>query len=643
MAAGRGILIIALLAVGLAVQGAPAAAQETVLCDGQVATIVGTAERDVLVGTDGPDVIAGLGGNDVIRSGGGNDIVCAGGGNDRVRGQGGSDRIFGGPGNDVLYGNAHADFIFGGSGNDVIWGGVGPDQLLAGHGVDVINAGHGNDVARGGAGNDKVYGGTGADELFGGVGDDIITGGKGLDALFGNEGNDRLSGGGGVDSLEGGWGSDRCNDPQNTFTTSHQTCEVLLMPIGYEVTGTVTQVGTGDPLTDFIVVLSDNSDPNIGEVSRTRTKADGSFSLRYVGRANERPSYIVADQCHKRVDLTPWSPTADVAFVVPPPGCVTFESLDGLNTIGNFSSLASHGPSRWRQSVPGIEELRITSTADGAAQPAFWLPPAGNDDQPLLVILHSWSAPYTQHAGIPFAMWAQENGWAVIAPDFRGKNDDANAVGSELAVQDAADAIDYAVAQAGVDADRVYVVGYSGGGMMALLLAGRHPDKVTAVSAWGPPHDLVEFYDFSRRMGRGYAGDISRACGGDPTKPGPVQDECLTRSPVTYLGSARDHAVPVFIAQGIHDPYVPPNVAAEVFNQLADPKDRLSAGDVDLFGRGRVPAHLSDWSTTLTYFGNGDPAPVFARQSGSALLVYFQAGHNMVYNATAEWFASDPH
>ncbi len=323
-------------------------------------------------------------------------------------------------------------------------------------------------------------------------------------------------------------------------------------------------------------------------------------------------------------------------------GCETFDSLAGLNTIGDFSSFVATGAARWTSSVPGVQDIRIPSTADGAQQPAFWLPPTGDGDQPLLVILHSWSAGYTQHAGIPYAMWAQENGWAVIAPDFRGRNDNPSAVGSELAVQDAADAIDYAVAQAGVDADRVYVVGYSGGGMMALLLAGRHPDKVTAVSAWGPPHDLVDFYDFSRRMGRPYASHISLACGGDPTVVGPVQDECLARSPVTYLDTARDHEVPVFIAQGIRDPFVHPSGAADVFNPLADPEDRLSAGEVDLFGRGVVPADLSDWTATATHFGDGDPAPVFARQSGSVLLVYFQSGHDMVYNASARWFASDP-
>jgi len=323
-------------------------------------------------------------------------------------------------------------------------------------------------------------------------------------------------------------------------------------------------------------------------------------------------------------------------------GCVTFDSLAGLNTIGDFSSFVASGTARWEQSVPGIQNIRIHSTADGAQQPSFWLPPSGDGDQPLVVILHSWSAGYTQHAGIPYAMWAQENGWAVIAPDFRGKNDNATAVGSDVAVQDAADAIDFAVAQAGVDADRVFVVGYSGGGMMALLLAGRHPDKVTAVSAWGPPQNLVEFYDFSRSQGRSYATHITAACGGNPTVAGPVQEECLRRSPVTYLGSAREHEVPVFVAQGIRDPYVHPSGAAKVFNLLADPDDRLNAGQVNLFGRGIVPGDVPSWSDTETFFGPGDPAPVYAQQSDSALLVYFSAGHDMAYNATARWFASDP-
>lgn len=321
---------------------------------------------------------------------------------------------------------------------------------------------------------------------------------------------------------------------------------------------------------------------------------------------------------------------------------VTFEALARIDTIRDYTDFTTQGPSRWRSSIDGLEEFSLVSTADGAEQPVFWLPPRGDHDQPLLVVLHSWSSRYTQHAGIPYAQWAQENGWAVIAPEFRGKNDDANAVGSDLAVQDVADAVDFAVAQDGVDADRVFVVGYSGGGMMALLFAGQHPEKVTAVSSWGPPHDLVDFYGFARVNGLGYWGDISRACGGDPRQEGEVQDECLTRSPMTYMESIREHEIPVLIGQGIRDPFVMRNAAADVYNALAEPEDRLTDDDVDLLRRGRIPGEAAEAVTVETYFEDRDPDPVFARQSASVLMVYFSAAHDMVYGAAAEWFATDP-
>ena len=323
-------------------------------------------------------------------------------------------------------------------------------------------------------------------------------------------------------------------------------------------------------------------------------------------------------------------------------GCESFDSLAGVNTIGNFSGFTSTGVDRWTASVPGIQDIRIPSTADGAQQPTLWLPPDGVDERPLVVILHSWSADYAQHAGIPYAMWAQENGWAAIAPNFRGQNDNPAAGGSDLAVQDVVDAIDFAVAQPGVDADRVYVVGYSGGGMMALLLAGRHPDKVTAVASWGPPHDLVEFYAHSAALNRPYTNEIAALCGGDPTVFGSARIECLRRSPVTYLDTVREAEVPVLIAQGIRDPIVQRDTAAEVFNPLVKFTDRLTTDQVNLFGQGLVPPGLATGFEIETFFEAGDPAPVFARQSGPVLLVYFDAGHDMVYGAAARWFASDP-
>ena len=340
--------------------------------------------------------------------------------------------------------------------------------------------------------------------------------------------------------------------------------------------------------------------------------------------------------------LAPTTTTPATTTTLAPLAPPTFESVSGIHTIGDFSGLTSQGIGLWQESVPGIQDVLITSTADGSDQPALWLAPEGDQARPLLVILHSSSAEYLQHAGIPYAMFADENGWAVIAPQFRGVNDHPEAMGSDLAVQDVVDAIDFAIAQGGVDANRVYTVGYSGGGTMSLLLAGRFPDKVTAVAAWGPPYDLIAFYLQSLQTGRHYASDIQAACGGDPTADSEAEADCLHRSPLTHLDNAREQAVPVFIGHGLHDSLLSPSHGAGAFNQLADPADQLSQGQVDLIAQGILPDDLPEPISTESYFAEGDPPPVLARQSAAVWLVLFDADHEMVYQPTLRWFATDP-
>ena len=102
------VLVLALWAVGIA----PVSAQQVRVCDGLVATIVGTGGNDTLVGTSGPDVIAALQGDDVIRGLGGDDVICGGLGDDEIFGGEGFDIIFGAQGDDVIYaagGDSEAD------------------------------------------------------------------------------------------------------------------------------------------------------------------------------------------------------------------------------------------------------------------------------------------------------------------------------------------------------------------------------------------------------------------------------------------------------------------------------------------------------------------------------------------------------
>jgi len=160
----------------------------TTTCEGETATIVGTAGDDTnIVGTSDPDVIAARGGNDRIRALGGNDLVCGGAGHDLIEGGAGADRLFGDDPNRE-----------GGSSS----GSGGTDNILGGTGNDFIN---------GGPGSDRLDGYTDSDVIFGSSGNDALFGSTGNDRLFGGNNNDRLDGGTGTtDSGNGGAGFDRC-------------------------------------------------------------------------------------------------------------------------------------------------------------------------------------------------------------------------------------------------------------------------------------------------------------------------------------------------------------------------------------------------------------------------------------------------
>lgn len=314
--------------------------------------------------------------------------------------------------------------------------------------------------------------------------------------------------------------------------------------------------------------------------------------------------------------------------------------LDGVTTAEDFGDFAAEGLDRWRDDVPDIEDVRVESTADDHEQPVLWLPPDG-DGQPLLVVLHSWSTPYQQHLGIPFAQWAQQHGWAMVHPDFRGVFERPEATGSDLAVQDIVDAVDFAIEQGGVDEERVFVVGFSGGGMMSLLMAGRHPDRFAGAAAWVPIYDLVDWYTYNRdeQPQEDYAEQIEASCGGDPTSADDARAECEHRSPSAHLDAAVDAGVPVYIGHGLGDEIVLPSHAVRAFNHLAEDGDRLDADTARQIGAGELPEALQGETDAEHHFGDPDPEVFFARHSANATLVLFDGEHDMAYHPGLEWMA----
>ena len=125
------VIVFALIAALLAIPGASDTAMAAKpRCDGEKATMVGTAKSQVMQGTPRRDVIVAKGGSDRIFSGGGDDVICAGTGNDLIDAGSGKDRIFGGSGNDTLKGGPGRDLIDGDDGQDGCYPSAGGDRVV---------------------------------------------------------------------------------------------------------------------------------------------------------------------------------------------------------------------------------------------------------------------------------------------------------------------------------------------------------------------------------------------------------------------------------------------------------------------------------------------------------------------------------
>lgn len=286
-----------------------------------------------------------------------------------------------------------------------------------------------------------------------------------------------------------------------------------------------------------------------------------------------------------------------------------------------------------------ISEVEYFCTVDSSMQKAMYLKAKGDDPRPLVVSLHTWSGDYTQSCRDAAEFCAQEN-WNFIFPDFRGPDWTSDALGSDKVVSDISDAVTFAKESGPVDSDRVYLIGGSGGGHAALLLAGRRPDLWAAVSAWCPIVDIAAWFrqcDGTRYQG--YADHIVQACNGNPSLDPEAAAEAKHRSPLTWLENAS--GIPVSIATGIHDGHtgsVPVSHAINGFNVLADDDAVICSEDIDFITANQeVPLSLKPDCGNLSL---GTRQIHLLRQSAKVRLMIFEGGHDILTVAGLRWLAA---
>jgi len=275
-----------------------------------------------------------------------------------------------------------------------------------------------------------------------------------------------------------------------------------------------------------------------------------------------------------------------------------------------------------------VKEIKYQSSADHSEQPAMFYAPVSKEPVPLMVALHTWSGNYKQKYHKAIEQWCIKHGWAYIHPDFRGPNNRPEATGSELVVADIVSAVEYAKGATQIDSSAIYLIGTSGGGYTALVMAGHHPDLWAGVSAWVPISDLAAWHAQGKHVEA-----LEQSCGGAPGDSPAVDSEYAKRSPITFLSNAK--GTTLHLHAGIKEKIVPISHSLLAFNELAEAKDRISDKDIAYFVKKRkVPPNLQ---VTLQDRSYGEKQPLFTRKSGNATVTIFDGGHQLVATAAIAW------
>lgn len=286
-----------------------------------------------------------------------------------------------------------------------------------------------------------------------------------------------------------------------------------------------------------------------------------------------------------------------------------------------------------------VQPVQIKSSVDGVLQNALFFAPDSGKEVPLLVALHTWSSGWKNTYNVPLAKGCIDRQWAFIHPDFRGPNKRPDGCGSDLAVADVLDAVKWAQSKTKIDPNRIYLAGASGGGHMALQMAGREPNLWAGVSSWVPITDCAAWHAECLKSGYRYHKDLEKSCLGKPGDNPKVDNEYHKRSPLTWLNKASN--VPLDINAGIRDGHegsVPISHSLRAFNVLAEEKLRLSEDQIKYFTeKSEVPDSLKKPGPDPSY--GKDRQPLWRAESNRARVTIFNGGHEMIPTAIFDWLA----
>ncbi|MFF2145452.1 S9 family peptidase [Kitasatospora sp. NPDC058190] len=237
---------------------------------------------------------------------------------------------------------------------------------------------------------------------------------------------------------------------------------------------------------------------------------------------------------------------------------------------GRLRYLFSHQPELERYRLARMEPFAFTAR-DGVAVHGYvtWPPGAERRNLPAVVNVHG--GPWARHT-FAFDEEAQllaNRGYACVQVNYRGstgygkrfRNLGAKQWGAAMHT-DLLDAVDHLVADGGIDASRVAIMGCSYGGYAALVGAAFTPSVFTCAIALCAPSNLLTML----AAGAPYRTPLRAFMTANVGDPETERDMLWARSPLSRVD---DIAVPVLVAQGANDVRVPREEAEQIVAALA--------------------------------------------------------------------------
>jgi len=196
-------------------------------------------------------------------------------------------------------------------------------------------------------------------------------------------------------------------------------------------------------------------------------------------------------------------------------------------------------------------------------QAELLLPYDQQSKSPLLVLFHGWRGTPIEPFFTDYTPAALEQGWIVASPQQRGQDalgPGGQPLASRRSQHDAIKLVAYMKSHYQIDPDRIYVGGFSMGGMMAGEVAAKYPDTFAAAVTHMAITDLRDWY---YEAGAYRQSQIITETGGTPYE---APFEYDRRSPKELASNLKN--TPIAVIHGISDTVVPPHQAQDFYDAI---------------------------------------------------------------------------